>query len=66
MVIKTILVTRVKTPKGTMENIFGRFDAVAQVRKGNIIVDQNFYKCYMDEATFFNESHKQEKIRKDN
>lgn len=62
MVTKTILVTRVKTPKNTMETIFGRFDAVAQVRKGNKIVDQYFYKCEMDEATFFNESTKQTKI----
>lgn len=60
MVTKTILVTIIEDENGNKEVLYGRFDAVAVVRRGFKIIRQDFFKCSMPESTFFNESTRKE------
>lgn len=62
MVNKTILVTTVKDASGNVSKIFGRYDAVALIRRGYTIIDSCMVKCGMNEETFYNNAETKENL----
>lgn len=60
MINKTILVTTVKDASGNESKIFGRYDAVALIRRGYTIISSCMVKCSMKEETLYNNAETKE------
>lgn len=63
MVNKTILVTTVKDASGNKSKIFGRYDAVALVRRGYTIESSCMVKCSMSEESMYNNAETKEILK---
>ena len=62
MVNKTILVTTVIDKSFNESKIYGRYDAVALIRRGYTIISSCMVKCSMDEETFYNNATTKENL----